>query len=51
MISGAIKEGAKINLSLPNLTQRQILSKKQRAQSNREKLQKCLKFDSRRTVW
>ena len=42
--SGIIREGAKIHSKIPYLIQRQVLSKIQRALSNREKLQKCLKF-------
>lgn len=41
-----IREGAKIIFRLVGLTQRQLLKTYQRAQSNREKLQKCVKFDS-----
>ena len=35
---GAIREGAKIRFKIPYLIGRQILSKKQRAPSNKEKL-------------
>ena len=50
MISGAIREGAKINFELPHLFRRQVWIKNQKTLSKREKLQKCLKFDSGCTV-
>ena len=46
MISGAIREGAKVNFEIPYLFRRQVWSKNQKTLSKREKLQKCLKFDS-----
>ena len=46
MTSGTISKGAKINFKIAYLIRRQVSSKNQRALSNREKLQKCLKFDS-----
>ena len=51
MILGVIEKGAKINLKVSYLIWRQVFCKKQRALSNREKFQKCLKFDSGCTVW
>ena len=50
LISGAIREGAKINFKIPYLTWRQVLTNNQRALLKREKLQKCLQFDSGCTV-
>ena len=40
LIEKGIREGKKINFKLLALTQRQLLSRKQRALSNREKRQK-----------
>ena len=51
MTSAAIREGAKINLKMPNLIRKQALSKNQKSLSNREKLQKCLKDVSGYSVW
>ena len=50
LTSGAIEERAKFNLKILYLIRKKILSKNQRALSNREKLQKCLKFDFGCTV-
>ena len=41
LISGAVREGVKINFKITHLIGKQVLSKHQRALSNREKLQKC----------
>ena len=51
LISGAIREGAKINFKIRYVVRRQVLIKNQRALSNTEKLQKCLKVDSGCSFW
>ena len=44
LISGFITKGEKLKFKTPCLTWWQVLSKNQRAPSNREKLQQCFKF-------
>ena len=44
-------ERVNIIFNIPYLIQRQVLSKNQIALSNKGKLEKCLKFDSRSTDW
>ena len=51
LTSRNLRKEAKMILKLLFLIRRLNLRKNQRAQSNREKLQKCLKFDSGCNVW
>ena len=54
LTSGSTRKGAKIkfkdNIKIVFLNRRQPLSKNERALRNRQKFQKCLKFDSGCTV-
>ena len=50
LISGGIRQGAKINFIMSYLIRRQVLRNNQRALSKRDKLWKYLKFDSGCTV-
>ena len=51
LISGFITKGEKLKFKTPCLTWWQVLSKNQRAPSNREKLQQCFKFHSGCNFW
>ena len=51
LIAKDLSKGAEITLILIFLTRRRVLRKNQRTLSNRENLQKYLKFDSGCTGW